>query len=178
MCLGKILQDDKFCGICEKYIVRAFKEEDIPDILALCLSNPNYYHHMKMRPTPENVNEVFTALPDGKTMEDKYFLGFYLENRLVAILDLITRYPDKDTAFIGWFMVDKKFQKKGVGTEIITSLLAFLQKEAFLFVRLAYVEGNRESESFWRKNRFRPTGVRLEKEGYTAVVMQRKLVSV
>ncbi len=164
--------------ISEKYTIRQFQEEDIPDIMALCLGNPDYYHYMNMQPTPENIKEVFTALPDGKTMEDKFFLGFYLKDRLIALLDLITCYPDRDTAFIGWFMVEKKVQKKGVGTEIISSLLTFLQREDFRFVRLAYVEGNRESEGFWKRHRFCPTGVRMENDGYTAVVMQRSLIPV
>lgn len=162
-------------GISFPYTVKKFSEEDLPDILSLCQGNPTYYHHMKMTPTLENLRETLTALPQGKTIEDKYFVGFYQEKTLVALLDLIMGYPDANTAFIGWFMMNQSFQGTGRGTAIITELLSFLKKEGFRYVRLGYVKGNSESKGFWTKNQFLPTGVEYDTADYTVVVLQRAL---
>lgn len=154
---------------------RLFTEADIPAILKLCRGNPAYYRHMGMEPTAGNLREVFTALPPGKGLEDKYFLGFFRGGDLAALLDLVAAYPDKETAFIGWFMVEKSLQGAGVGTGLVTDLLAFLAEAGFRRVRLGYVIGNRESEAFWRKNGFRPTGQEIEGPGYRAAVAERTL---
>lgn len=161
--------------ISSRYKIKRFSEDDIPDILSLCQRNPTYYRHMKMEPTPENLMETLTVLPPGKTMEDKHFVGFYQKETLIALLDLITGYPNIDTAFIGWFMVNKAFQGTGLGTAIITELFSFLKEEGFRFIRLGYVKGNPESKGFWTKNQFLPTGVEYDTAGYTVVVMQREL---
>ena len=46
------------------------------------------------------------ALPPNKEMCDKYYLGFYDGEKLIAVMDFIMAYPDELTAFIGFFMTD------------------------------------------------------------------------
>jgi len=158
-----------------KYIVKQFTDKDIPDIYAVAKMNVTYYKYMKMEPTYENLKEVITVLPPNTTMEDKFFLGFYSDNKLIAILDLILKYPTDDTAFIGWFMMNKNFQHKGIGTKIVTDIFAYLKVKGFSFIRLGYIKGNSESKSFWINNGFTPIGVELQEDNYTIVVMERFL---
>lgn len=158
-----------------RYTVKPFTKEDIPDIYALCQGNPIYYKHMKTEPTAENLEESMTALPKGMTMKDKLFAGFYREGHLVALLDLITGYPNRQTAFIGWFMMEKAMQGTGIGSAIVADILACLKKEGFSWVRLGYIKGNLQSEGFWKKNGFLPTGVESKTDNYTIVVMQKEL---
>lgn len=157
------------------YEVKLFTEEDISDIYILCMGNPTYYEYMKMEPTPENIKEVFTALPPDISMEDKIFAGFYKEKKLIAILDLITGYPARDTAFIGWFMVDKAFQGTGIGTQMIEELLYFLKMQHFSYAQLGYVKGNKQCECFWLKNKFKPSGAESKTEDYTVIVAKQEL---
>lgn len=158
-----------------RYQVRRVTEDDLPELLALAEGNPVYYEHMHDRPTLENLREDLTKLPPRTVPEDKYFLGYYRDGRLCAALDLILRYPNPETAFIGWFILRKDLQGRGNGTEMVNELLRFLKGQGFSFVRLGYVKGNPESKAFWEKNGFVPTGVEPEGDGYTMVVMQRGL---
>jgi len=164
-----------FQQISDQYQVRRLAEEDLPELLELCRGNPAYYEHMHTRPTIENLAEDRTKLPRGKTAEDKYFLGCYQGGRLAAALDLITAYPNPETAFIGWFILRKDLQGRGTGTALITELLSFLKGHGFRYVRLGYVKGNPESRAFWIKNHFLPTGAETDGGGYTITVMQRTL---
>lgn len=157
------------------YVVKRFTEEDVASIYTLCKGNPNYYVYLKTIPTVANIQSVFNELPPNKTMEDKFFVGFYHDNQLIAVMDLIMGYPDLNTAFIGWFMMNKDIQRTGIGTEIITETLCYLKEESFRYARLGYIKGNKESQQFWLKNKFLPNGIESETEDYTVVLMQREL---
>lgn len=82
------------------YRVSPLGEADLAAALALCQSNPLYYRHFGIQPTLENLRENLTALPPGKALEDKYFLGLWQGGKLIALLDLIAGYPEPDTAWI------------------------------------------------------------------------------
>lgn len=151
------------------FAVRRLTEDDLPELLELAQGNQTYYEHLHTRPTLETLREDLTKLPPRTTGEDKYFLGYFQGGRLCAALDLILHYPNPETAFIGWFILRKDLQGRGVGTGIFRELLFRLP---FRYLRLFYVKGNRESERFWKKLHFAPTGLELPEEGYTKVVLE------
>lgn len=157
------------------YRVRRLTEADLSDLLELAEGNPTYYQYMHEEPTLEGLRADLTKLPPRTTMEDKYFLGYFRDGRLRAALDLILHFPNQETAFVGWFILRRDLQGRGVGTAIISDLLSLLKDQGFRFVRLGRVKGNPESEAFWAKNRFTPTGVETDGGGYTIVIMQREL---
>ena len=165
----------KIADLSQNYSIKQFTENDIPQIYSLAKMNTTYYKYMNLEPTYENIKEVITSLPKNKTLEDKFFLGFYHDNHLVAILDLILKYPNEDTAFIGWFMMNKEFQHKGVGTKIVTDIFSCLKENDFFYIRLGYIKENNESKNFWIKNGFTPTKLEIQNENYVIVVMERKL---
>ena len=115
------------------------------------------------------------ALPPHKTMEDKFYVGYFDGNKLIAVLDLIRKFPDKATAFIGFFMMDIAMQHKGVGTKIIDDLCLYLRQQGYSHIRLSWVKGNPQAEHFWHKNGFIETGVTSQTENYTMIFAQRDL---
>jgi RimJ/RimL family protein N-acetyltransferase len=156
--------------------VERLDEKDIPAIYVLCAGNPLYYQHCPPPLSEEIIREDLSALPPGKTYADKYFLGFYDKNhRLCAVMDLIAGYPNESTAFIGFFMLEKAMQGKGIGTAIVEETVRALKEFGFSYIRLGYVKTNPQSKHFWIKNKFLPTGVESERENYTVVVAQRDL---
>ena len=101
------------------------------------------------------------ALPPTKKAADKYFIGIFDGDFLVAVMDLIDKYPDDRTVFIGLFMVSKNFQRKGVGTYIVKALSKTLGAEGYKRIRLGYVKTNLSARNFWLKQGFQPTGRNL-----------------
>lgn len=69
-------------------------------------------------------------------------------------MDLIDGYPKYDIAFIGFFMTHAKWQKRGMGSAIISELSDYLKQNNYSAVRLAWVKGNPQAEHFWLKNGF------------------------
>lgn len=156
------------------YRVRKLGEAEVLEIFELCKGNPQYYEYCPPEVSIEGILADMKALPPKKSMKDKYYVGFYGEKKLVAVMDLILEYPNENTAFVGFFMVRKDLQGKGIGSQIIEEVCEYL-KQQFSYVRLGYVKGNKQGENFWLKNRFEKTGQETEGEDYTVVIMQRGL---
>ena len=115
------------------------------------------------------------ALPEGKSFEDKFYIGFFEKDSLIAIMDFILSFPEKDTIFIGLFMMDSKESGKGKGSAIIQEVLMAWKRADYKKVRLAYMKGNMQSRCFWRKCGFTETGVEKENEHGIAVIMEKIL---
>lgn len=158
-----------------QYIVKRILQGDLEQVLTLCSGNPLFYQHCPPVATEESILADMKALPDGKSMQDKYYVGFWKNDSLLAVMDLIDQFPNKTTAFIGFFMVDAGWQNRGIGSEIVEELCRYLKGQGYGHIRLGWVKGNNQSESFWHKNRFMETGVSYETVGYTVIVAQRDL---
>ena len=147
----------------QKYAVRPLTAGDVDKILALCAENEQFYRYHPPLATRESVLEDMTALPPGKCAADKHYLGFFDRETLVAVLDLIERYPQDDTAYIGFFMTKKERQGRGLGTALIGEL------------RLAVDRGNPQSKAFWEKNGFALMGEEFPHGDSAYLPMERAL---
>ena len=87
-------------------------------------------------------------------MEKKYYIGYFESGEMIAVMDLIDGYPKYDIAFIGFFMTHAKWQKRGMGSAIISELSDYLKQNNYSAVRLAWVKGNPQAEHFWLKMGF------------------------
>lgn len=159
----------------KRYAVRKITHAEIKQVLSLCKENTLFYQYCPPFVTEESILDDMQALPKGKSIEDKYYVGLFDGSHLIAVLDLIDSYPDKSTAFIGFFMTDVSIHNQGIGTKIIQELSEYLKDCGHDHIRLGWVKENPQSESFWHKNGFSETGVSYETNGYTVIVAQRDL---
>lgn len=156
------------------YTILSLTEKDIPVLLSLCEGNPQFYRYCPPAPSEASLRQDMLALPPGKTMEDKFYLGFWLDGKLAAVLDLILRFPNEKTAFIGFFMLRSDLQGRGVGSQLVNEICTCL-RDSYQFIRLGYAKGNPQSQRFWHKNGFVPTGVIAHTEEYDIVMMEKLL---
>ena len=141
-------------ALSKNFSVRPLNSADTEIIYQLSCENRIYYQFHPPFVTEESILEDMAALPPGKTLEDKYYIGFFDHNALVAVMDLITDYPTKKVAFIGFFMLDVQYQNRGIGSGIINEITAFLKEQNFEKIRLGVEKGNPQSRAFWLKNKF------------------------
>ena len=137
-----------------KYRVRKMSEEDIPLIYNLCISNPQYYEYCGKQTDQDTIRNDLNVTPPDTSMEQKYYIGFFDDNILTAVIDLIIGYPEDDIAFIGFFMMNKSYQSKGKGSKLILEVISYLQTIGITAVRLGIDKGNPQSTHFWGKNGF------------------------
>lgn len=147
----KNIQIEKLSGA---YTIRRLTDADVPMLYAWMLRNDQYFRYCGGSTTPERVRQDLTLCPPGTTPAQKHYVGFFDADTLVAVMDLIDGYPDADTAFIGFFMMNKDLQGQGTGTMIVREVLAALRALGYTAVRLGIDKENPQSNHFWRKNGF------------------------
>lgn len=158
-----------------KYQVRKMTAQDIDIIYELSIGNPMFYKYCPPYVTRESISDDMSALPPGNSVDDKAYVGYFSNNELIAVMDLIFSYPNKNTAWIGLFMMNQDYQGKGNGSNIVEECVTYLKHLGFESIQLAFAKGNPQSEAFWQKNGFNKTGSESKNEEYTAVVMQKIL---
>lgn len=136
------------------YNVRKMTESDLSLIWRLMEENEQYYKYCGRNYSIEEVRNDLYITPPGKDLDDKYYVGFFAGETLIAIMDLIDGYPEKEIAYIGFFMMNKSCQGCGKGSEIISEVCKFLKAADMQKIRLGIDKENPQSSYFWKKNGF------------------------
>lgn len=150
--------------------VRRITESDISDVYALCKSNQKYYEYMNAAPTIESLTQIISRVPEGAGTENKLFVGFYDNERLVSVLELIVGYPEDNDAFIGWFMVDGNLQNQGIGSQIFADVRASMTSQGYDYLSLYCEKENAEAIAFWRSQ-----GFNIDKEDDSRIYFSRSI---
>ena len=102
-----------------KYVVRKLNDTDIDNIYEVMQGNPQYFQYCPPMATAQSIADDMNALPPRTAYDDKYYIGYFEEEKLVAVMDLILNFPNKETVFIGFFMMNTAYQGKGIGSRAI-----------------------------------------------------------
>lgn len=67
----------EFEKLSKKYTVKRLGDKDVATVFVLCKENPQYYQYCPPFVTEDSIRADMAALPPRKTVEDKYYIGFY-----------------------------------------------------------------------------------------------------
>ena len=122
------------------------------------------------------LTDVISEVPEGSSAESKNFVGFYDEDsKLVAILDLITGYPESDDAFIGWFMVEAEKQGMGIGSQLFADIRAAMKAQGFDYLQVRLSKDSSDAVSFWQSQGFAATGEEDQSGRHTVLTFAREI---
>ena len=158
----------------ETYNVEKLTENDIETIYRLCQGNKLYYRYCQAKISRKQILSDLYLKPEEVNEDNKYYLGFFEDELLVAVLDILDAYPDEETCFIGFFMVNILYQGQGIGSEIIGSVLDYVKNIGKAKVRLGIDKANPQSRAFWKKNGFKIIK-EVEKSGGTILLAEKIL---
>ena len=158
----------------QRFEVRALTDDDADAVLALCRENPQFYKYCDAEPSREQVLRDMHDTPPDTDRSRKYYVGFYEDGTLAAVMDVVDGYPAPQTAYIGFFMVAKAWQGQGFGSALIREVEAYLKTAGMTAVRLAINKGNPQSTGFWEKNGFSVVK-EVEKNGFMYLVAEKAL---
>ncbi len=114
------------------YQVRRLTEEDGGEIFALQRRHSGYHAlFLNHEVEKSDVMSDLTSIPEGVLPEDKFYLGMYDAENLVAIADVVLNFPTSRTAWLGLVMVDYDAVGQGVGGKVIEALKKALMRERF-----------------------------------------------
>ena len=149
-------------------------DPDAEAILEFCKENTQYYEYCQAELALEQVMSDLHLAPPGISPEDKYYVGFYEDDELMAVMDLIDGYPEENIVFIGFFMMNKRFQGKEIGSSIIRETADYLMSIGMTSIRLAIDKGNPQSTHFWKKNGFKVI-YEADRDGHVLLVAEKEL---
>jgi ribosomal protein S18 acetylase RimI-like enzyme len=120
-------------------------------------------------------------VPEGRSPEDKVAFGVWADGELVGLLDLLLRYPDAETVYLGLLLVARDRQGQGIGAAACRAL----EREVAARwpwarrLRLSVVRTNGQVLGFWRRMGFAETGEvrpwRYDKLESEALLMDKPL---
>lgn len=135
---------------------------DISALQKVLESAPGYWKRIANKVIePDAARGVLHALPEGKTLNDKFVFGVYQSDQIIGCVDLICGYPDSQTAMLGLLIISEAHQKSGLGraayqaAENIAMSWPGVQK-----MRIGVVQANDIVFPFWQSLGFVETGVR------------------
>lgn len=149
--------------------------EHIAELFQLLKTNDYYYHHMNEQPSVEGTRKVLVSLPPGANKEDKINKGVIVNNQLAGFVEIVKHYPDPECGMIGLLIVDKRLQGAGIGSFLLNWTLSMLKSGGMELVFLSYSSTNLQSQRFWQRNGFYPTGDVDSYDDIDLVAMEKKL---
>jgi len=136
----------------DMYEVRLLLDSDIGMMLDICRGNTLFNQYCRQEPTAELLLDDKHTIPEGSLMINRYYLGLFKGNSLVAMLDYIDEWPKSDYGYLRFFIVDISFQGKQVGTSIIQQFFSYLKSIGRSKVVFGVVADNPQANHFWKKN--------------------------
>jgi ribosomal protein S18 acetylase RimI-like enzyme len=111
-------------------------------------------------PGPADAQSTLMFVPEGKSPDDKMVLGVWVDSELVGVLDLLLRYPDQETVYLGLLLIDRRWQGRGIGAAACQALEREVQARWpwARRLRLSVVRTNDQVLGFWHRMGFVETG--------------------
>lgn len=131
-------------------------EDNIQDVYQLMKSNLYYnskvhFHDLMI----EECLQDITAIPPNTNISQKFYYGIYKKYELIAIIDYIEKYPNEDTVFLGLFMLNPNYHRKGIAKHIIDCFKEVVKENHFKYIELGCYEVNEVGYRFWNKMGFK-----------------------
>lgn len=109
-------------------------------------------------PSASAARDEFLAVPEGKTVQDKFIFGLFDEhNVLLGMLETIRHYPDDQSWYVGLMMLTPEQRGKGLGSRFYRAFEQWVTTLGAQQVFLSVVEENQQGYRFWKKLGFEVT---------------------
>lgn len=150
---------------------------DVSALQRLMLSNEGYTRRIEGGALgADAAQQVLSALPPGTTPEQKWCLGLWEGDLLVAFADVIVGWPEALTAHIGLLMTHGARVGRGLGrtlhTAVVEKLIGLRSVERRCDWR-SWIRTRRVAEPFWIKMGYVAAGEVVPYESGTVVSTAR-----
>lgn len=149
-------------GVGGLYRLRLLRGEpaEMAALQAVLEAAPRYYEAVCGGPPgPAEAQSTFTALPPGRTRDDKRVFGLYAGKAMVGVADVVRGWNAPDKAIIGLLLLAERWQRRGIGRAfeaLVEQAIGAWPEIAT--VRVAVAASNPGALAFWRRLGFRETG--------------------
>lgn len=114
------------------YTVKRLTPADVDEILALQAKHSEYHQHYQTNPvTKADILAELETLPSKALPEQKFYLGFYAQDELVVLVDLVLDHPQANCAWLGLVMTEKTKLRQHYATKVLMALRSALKREGY-----------------------------------------------
>ncbi len=159
--------------VSSRYDARELDTSYIETVYNLFTTNPQYSEYCGASVDRDMIAEDIAKRPKKLNKNDKHYLGFFDGGNLIAVMDFLMRYPDSESAWIGFFMVDGNQSRTGIGTSIINEFINYVVTLGIKRIGLGFEISNPQSSYFWKKNGFETEKIVDSPSGRIAVAYKR-----
>jgi GNAT superfamily N-acetyltransferase len=131
--------------------VRALEERDVAALQALFDEDPEYFE-INGREIP--VEEIRTAVPPGRTLDDKFIFVLERNGRVEGMIDLIRDYPEPHIWHLGFIFLSKSMRGAGQGRRCLHALYDWVRAQGGTVIRLGVVEPNAKARHLYATEGF------------------------
>lgn len=142
----------------DNLILKDIAKEDLMDVLNLYNQNEQniYATGIDRRMSLEDINEKYLEV---LVNSHEFFTGIFLDKdkvmQMVGVIKGRIDYEDSDEAWISSILVDNRYQRLGIGTKAVETLIEMLHKcyDVKRFF-IGIIAGNNIGRCFWQKLEF------------------------
>lgn len=146
------------------------------DALAVYHQNLDYFALTAEIPSLASVAQDRAACHPQLAPKQKHFFLVTFEKRPMAVVDLLTGYPEDASGYLGLLLIAE--HRQGHGQKILAQLEDGLRDQGFQRLELGVLEHNVEALAFWKAQGFHPCGkssVLLNQQSYTVIKFAKTL---
>lgn len=146
------------------------------DALAVYRQNLDYFALTAEVPSLASVAQDQATCPPQLDLEQKHFFLVTFENRPMAVVDLLTGYPEDASGYLGLLLIAE--HRQGHGQKILAQLEDWLRDQGFQRLELGVLAHNTPALAFWTAQSFHPCGkssVLLNQQSYTVIKFAKNL---
>jgi GNAT superfamily N-acetyltransferase len=156
---------DYLKNILPEYEIKKITEDMYKVLYDLYKTNTEYFSYFGEHDmTLEDCVRDTHSLPPNTNVDQKFYIGFFRNNKLELIIDFYINFPEYNVIWIGLFMINGNLQRKGYGKYIINSFIQASKENGYLSIQLGVIEDNKEGLSFWKSFKFNEIRQKMMKE--------------
>lgn len=145
---------EKLQNLLPKYTVEPVTSVNLSEYEPVFYSNTEYYYLTDGRPaTRKDIEDTVSMFAS----EDVHNIGVSESRSPAAFLNILEGYPARETLYVGLFLVNREFQRKSVGTTVMTALICAARDFNFKNLCLSVQSNNIGGLAFWKKLGFYET---------------------
>jgi GNAT superfamily N-acetyltransferase len=132
--------------------VRPLERGDWPAVQRVFDGDPAFFAEINGRAF--DVEEISTALPPGRTFDDKFLFVVEQGGRVEGVIDLIRGYPEPHIMYLGLIFLSTNIRGGGMGRRCLHALYDWARAMGATVMRLGVVEPNMKARHLYASEGF------------------------
>lgn len=130
--------------------------QDILQAYEIYRTNGKYFRLVVGKdPELQDIGNDRAALPERVSREKKHYGLYWKDGRAVAVLDATEGFPEPDTLYIGFLMVNGNIHRKGIGRTLYEQIEEKAIQMGYSRIHAGVEQRNEKGRAFWIAMGFR-----------------------